>query len=283
MRFTDELRQAFKLEHLVAAVGEIIAIILVSSLAYLLLKRALKGALIAAGTRITEEAQRQRAKTLLLLLGSVLKYVIIFLAAVMILDRLGLNLTPILAGAGVVGLAVGFGAQNLVRDVVSGFFIIMEGQYAVGNLVEINGVMGRVEEVGLRVTRIRDATGLLRFFPNGAINTVSNYTEDYVAYIVTTPVGALADPERIVSSLLDDFDREFAVFAGRPALNPAEQLGDYGRVVRAEVGAIPGRQALLEQKLPARVAAGLERTGYSLPPGAEVSVALKHPPPGSRG
>ncbi len=282
MRFTDELRQAFKLEHVVGAVGEIIAIILVSSLVYFLLKRALKGALTAAGTRITEEASRQRAKTLLLLLGSVLKYVIIFLAAVMILDRLGLNLTPILAGAGVVGLAVGFGAQNLVRDVVSGFFIIMEGQYAVSDLVEINGVMGQVEEVGLRITKIRDATGQLRFFPNGAITTVSNYTENHVAYLVTIPVGELADPERIVSSLLDDFNQEFAVFASQPSIDSVEQLGSYGRIVRAELKAIPGRQSLLEQKLPVRIAAGLARAGYLLPPGVEVSVALRHPPPGSK-
>jgi len=282
MRLADALRETFKLDQVIAAGAGIVVIIVVSWGLYLLLKRAMKGALAAAGSRIAEEAQRQRATTLVLLLGSVMKYVIIFLAAIMILGRLGLDLTPILAGAGVVGLAVGFGAQNLVRDVVSGFFIIMEGQYAVGDLVEINGVMGKVEEVGLRVTKIRDATGQLRYFPNGAITAVSNYTEDHVAYVVTVPVGAVAEPERVVSSVFEEFDREFGVFAGPPVVRPAEQLGSYGRVVKAEVRAIPGRQGLLEQKLPARVAARLERVGHPLPTGTEVSVTLKFPPPVSK-
>ena len=223
------------------------------------------------------------AVTLLLLVGSVLKYVIIFLAGLMVLREVGLNPTPILAGAGVVGLAVGFGAQNLVRDVVSGFFIIMEGQYAVGDVVEINGVLGRVEEVGLRVTKMRDPIGQLRYFANGTIATANNYTEDNVAYVITVPVPAEepADPIPLIRSILEDFEEEFRVFAKAPMLQ-LDNLPTYSRVVRVKAHAIPERHALLEQKLPTRVAASLDRAGYALRPGTEVGVSPRFPAPGSK-
>ncbi|HUU55055.1 MAG TPA: mechanosensitive ion channel domain-containing protein, partial [Armatimonadota bacterium] len=226
-----------------------------------------------------------RVTTLVLLIGSVLKYVIIFFAGMMILQRVGLDPTPILAGAGVVGLAVGFGAQNLVRDVVSGFFIIMEGQYAVGDLVEINGVLGRVEEVGLRATKLRDPNGQLRYFSNGGISTANNYTEDYVAYVVNIPLQpqAPADPAGFAEGVFKDFEREFRVFVERPSVGSVETLPTYSRVLRVRVNAIPGRHTIVEQKLPARVAAALDRAGHALPAGTEVTCSLLFPAPGGRG
>ncbi len=282
MRWLDVLKDMFSLERLVKQGTQIALIVIVSWLVYVVVRRLLGTAASAASKRIEEEAHRQRVTTLVLLIGSIVKYVIIFFAGMMVLDKLGVNPAPILAGAGVVGLAVGFGAQNLVRDVVSGFFIIMEGQYAVGDMVEINGVFGRVEEVGLRVTKIRDAVGQLLYFPNGGIRTANNYTEDYVSYFVTVPVPreGLADPMPVVKAILDDFEDEFRVFVGQPTLR-VEDLPSYARAVRVRVRAIPGRQALLEQKLPARLAAGLERAGHPLPAGTEVSVSLRYPPPGA--
>jgi small conductance mechanosensitive channel len=180
-------------------------------------------------------------------------------------------------------LAVGFGAQNLVRDMVSGFFIIMEGQYAVGDLVEINGALGRVEEVGLRITRIRDPNGELRFVPNGSITSANNYVQRHIAYVVTAPFArdATDDLPALVRGILEDFDREFAVFADPPEIGDAENLATYARVVRAEVHVVPGRQAIVEQKLPGRVAGALERAGRPLPQGTDVGLALRPlaPPP----
>jgi small conductance mechanosensitive channel len=202
----------------------------------------------------------------------------------MIIQRqMNLNPYSVLLSAGVVGLAVGFGAQNLVRDMVSGFFIIMEGQYAVGDLVEINGALGRVEEVGLRVTRIRDPNGEIRFFPNGSITAANNYVQRYIPYVVTTPFArdAAGDLGALVRGILEDFEREFAVFLDPPEVGNIQELATYGRVVRAEVHVIPGRQALVEQKLPVRVAGALERAGKPLPQGADVGLALRplDPPP----
>jgi small-conductance mechanosensitive channel len=280
----ETLRGIFALEKVVAHGSHILAIAVVSWLLYFLVKRAIRTAARAADARVDQEARRQRITTVLLLVGSVVRYVIIFMALVMVLRDIGVNLTPILAGAGVVGLAVGFGAQNLVRDVVSGFFIIMEAQYAVGDLVEINGVLGRVEEVGLRITKVRDPNGQLRYFANGSIATANNYTEDYVGYVVNIPLPPEepASPAEFARELFRDFDREFRVFAEPPTVQPVESLQTYARLLRVRANAIPGRHTIVEQKLPARVTAALERAGHSVPSGTEVTVSLLFPPPGAR-
>jgi small conductance mechanosensitive channel len=184
--------------------------------------------------------------------------------------------------AGILGLAIGFGSQNLVKDIVTGFFIIMEGQYAVGDSVEINGLFGRVEQVGLRITKIRDANGQLRFISNGSISRANNYTANYIAHTVNVPFPheEPEDPAAAVQPILDDFEREFQVFVEAPAVGPVESLPSYARVLKLETRSIPGRQSILESKLPARLKAGLERAGHALPSGTEISVALRYPAPG---
>jgi len=284
MQWIDVLKDMVSVEKVVRQGTQVVLIIAISWILYVVLRRLIGTGVATASKRIEEEAHRQRVTTLVLLIGSVLKYVIIFFAGMMILQRVGLDPTPILAGAGVVGLAVGFGAQNLVRDVVSGFFIIMEGQYAVGDLVEINGVLGRVEEVGLRATKLRDPNGQLRYFSNGGISTANNYTEDYVAYVVNIPLQpeAPADPAAFAEGVLKDFEREFRVFVEKPSVGSVETLPTYSRVLRVRVNAIPGRHAIVEQKLPARVTAALDRAGHALPAGTEVTCSLLFPAPGGR-
>jgi small conductance mechanosensitive channel len=115
----------------------------------------------------------RRINTMRGLIKSLLRYTLYFVGAIMILSELNVNTSSILAGAGIVGLAVGFGAQNLVRDVVTGFFILLEDQFAVGDNVSIADVTGTVEDMGLRVTKIRDATGDLHIISNGEIKQVT--------------------------------------------------------------------------------------------------------------
>jgi len=263
--------------------AKVVGTLAVAWVVYVVLSRAIRAAALTAESRIDSEPQRQRVKTLILLGESVARYVIIIAAGLTALAQLGLNLAPVLAGAGIAGLAVGFGAQNLVRDIISGFFIILEGQYAVGDLVTINGVFGRVERVGLRTTALREPTGQLRFFPNGSISSAENFTEDSISYVVTIPVPREEpqDPIPTVKSILDDFETEFRVFATEPRLEVAE-LPSYARVVRAKMLLVPGRHTLMEQKLAARVSAGLTRAGHPLPEGTEVGVSLRYPPPGAK-
>lgn len=263
--------------------SRVLGTLVIAWVVYMVLGRVIRAAAAAAETRVGKEEQKQRVTTLILLGDSVVKYVIIFVAGLTVLRQVGVDVTPVLAGAGVVGLAVGFGAQNLVRDVIAGFFIIMEAQYAVGDLVEINGVFGQVERVGLRITRLRQPNGQLRYFPNGSISA-NTYTADYVAYVITVPVPREepAEPIPVVRSAFEDFDREFRALAEKPTFE-VDDLPSYSRVVRVRARAIPGRHAALEQKLPTRLAAALERAGHPLPKGTDVAVSLRFPPPGGSG
>jgi len=279
MKFLSSTEFYVDVEKLSAQAGRVVLIILLAWAASRLLRRVMRAAVSAAAARVEEESRRERLTTVLLLANSVIKWVIAFVMVITVLNELGIDVRPVLAAAGVVGLAVGFGAQNLVRDVVSGFFIIMEAQYAVGDLVEINGAFGRVEEIGLRTTTLRDPNGQIRHFLNGAITSANNYTEKQIAYVVNIPVArSEQNLVPLVQGALADFDSEFRVFAQPPTLGPVAELPTYAPMVRGEVLVIPGRQGLVESKLALRLAAAFERAGHPLAPGTEVSLCLRYPP-----
>ncbi|HEV2889329.1 MAG TPA: mechanosensitive ion channel domain-containing protein [Frankiaceae bacterium] len=140
----------------------------------------------------------QRTRTLSGTLVSVVGVVVWATAFVTVLGQLGLNLGPLLAGAGVVGLAVGFGAQQLVRDVISGFFVLVEDQYGVGDTVTAGGVTGTVESMTLRLTRIRGDDGVLHHLRNGDLGVVSNATRGYGVATAAVPFPATSDVEAVV-------------------------------------------------------------------------------------
>jgi small conductance mechanosensitive channel len=140
------------------------------------------------GLHRSNGSKNQKGRTLVPLLQSVCQYVLYFGSALVMLRTIGVDTTPILAGAGILGLAVGLGAQSLVTDVVSGFFILFEGQYLVGDFVKIGDATGIVEEVGIRVTQIRDAEGKVFLIPNGQIKGVVNYSKGYVNAVVDVKV-----------------------------------------------------------------------------------------------
>lgn len=118
----------------------------------------------------------RRTRTLGKLTMNIITYTINFIVILLILDILGFNLLPLLASAGIIGLAVAFGAQNLVRDIITGFFIVFEDQFAVGDMIQTGSFKGRVEEIGLRTTKIRSWTGEIHILPNGSISQVTNYS-----------------------------------------------------------------------------------------------------------
>lgn len=139
----------------------------------------------------------QKGRTLVPLIHSMCQYVLYFGSVLLMLGVLGVDTTPILAGAGILGLAVGLGAQNLVTDVVSGFFILFENQYLVGDYVKINEAAGVVEEVGMRVTKVRDGHGKLHIIPNGQIKGVITYSKGYVNAVVDVKMPAGSDLESL--------------------------------------------------------------------------------------
>lgn len=152
---------------------KVVAIYVVSRLIIRFLNKAIIQ-LARGGARLS--GAPRRTQTMMRLMSNVFKYAVNFIMVLMILAEFNVKLAPILAGAGVVGLAVGFGAQSLVKDIITGFFIIFEDQFAVGDTIQTKTFRGTVEEIGLRTTRIKSPTGEVHIIPNGSITEVTNYS-----------------------------------------------------------------------------------------------------------
>lgn len=140
----------------------------------------------------------KRIKTLTGVLWTIGCGLLWFVVVLVIFSQIGLNIGPILAGAGVAGLAVGFGAQHLVRDLVSGFFLLLENQIRVGDIAVVNGTGGMVEAITFRTVVLRDQAGLVHVFPNGSINTLANATKDWSASVIDVTLSYRTDTDRVM-------------------------------------------------------------------------------------
>lgn len=152
---------------------------------------------------------KTKNETLKALTKSILRYTVYFIAVLMILGELGVNTSSILATAGIGGLAIGFGAQSLVKDVISGFFIIFEDQYGVGDFVKIQDITGTVEEIGLRITKIRGFKGDINIIPNGQITVVTNYSRENSAAVVEVNLAYENDIDKAIA-IMEKVSREYA-------------------------------------------------------------------------
>jgi len=148
------------------------------------------------GTGLDAMERAKRARTLGGVLTNITTIVVLVVATLMILQEFGVNITPALTGAGIIGVALGFGAQTLVRDVISGFFLILDNRVRVGDVVAINNIGGLVEEINLRTTVLRDEEGTVHVVPNGAINTLANRSMHFSYYVVNLPLAYGEDTDR---------------------------------------------------------------------------------------
>lgn len=163
-----------------------------------LLGRLEKRLLVTEGGELPSESQK-RAETIVRLLRQAAIIMLWLTGVLMVLRELGVEIGPILASAGIAGLAIGFGAQNLVRDVISGFFLIVENQVRVGDVAIVNGTGGLVEAVNFRTLILRDLSGVVHVFPNGTINTLSNMTLDWSAYVFDIGVAYKEDVDEVIA------------------------------------------------------------------------------------
>lgn len=210
-----------------------------------------------------------RGRTLAIILKSVLRYGVDFFAAMSILPLFDIQPTSILAGAGIVGLAVGFGAQNLVRDIITGFFILYEDQFSVGEYIATAGVSGVVEELGLRVTKLRDFGGEVHIIPNGAIDKVTNFSRGKMRALVKIGVAYEEDVDRVRAVL-----EEVAQEAARDLADKIEEgptvlgITDFGpsEVVFSVLAKTkPMEQWAVERELRRRIKLAFEREGIEIP------------------
>jgi len=210
----------------------------------------------------------RRAETLEVLLRSVLTYVVFFLAALTILQVFNVNTSAILASAGIIGLAVGFGAQNLVKDVFSGFFILFEDQFRVGDFVEAAGVTGTVEEVGLRTCKIRQWTGQLHIIPNGEITRVTNYNRGEMMAVVVVGIAYEEDIDQAMEVLRRESEkagREIDVILDTPLVQGIVELADSAVNIRIIAPTKDGEQWAVERELRRRFKYALDRAGIEIP------------------
>lgn len=225
----------------------------------------------AAATDTVAGSAGKRIKTLTSVLWTIAVGLVWFIAALIALGQIGVDLGPILAGAGIVGLAVGFGAQYLVRDLVSGFFLIMENQIRVGDAATINGTGGVVESVSFRTVVLRDQSGALHIFPNGSINTLSNMSKDWSAYVIDVPVAYKEDTDKVIEIMrtVAEEMRAEPKF-GAVMIEPIEIFGidaftDSAMTIKARLKTLPQRQHPVGREYRRRLIKAFEAAGVGLP------------------
>ncbi|MFD2421392.1 mechanosensitive ion channel family protein [Amycolatopsis pigmentata] len=228
------------------------------------------------GPTLTER-RAQRAKTIGSVLKSLTSFVVFGLAAIQILGELGYDLGPILASAGIVGVALGFGAQNLVKDFLSGMFMMLEDQYGVGDVIDIGEASGVVESVGLRITTLRDIKGTVWYVRNGEVQRVGNSSQGFAVAVVDVPLNYTTDVDRAVEVLTNAATAVVGVeplslnVLEQPEVLGVENVTPEGITIRLTVKVRPGKQWVVQRALRAGVIAKLEQAGFEPPMGRFMS------------
>lgn len=266
------------LDWLVSTGLSILLVLMIATAASRLVKsavRRLESMLIGRTAKRSSEESieeiEQRIHTLSELMKNTAVTVIWVMALMVVLKEIGIDIGPLLAGAGIAGLAIGFGAQNLVRDVVSGFFIILENQLGRGDVAVINGTAGSVEAVNLRTIVLRDGTGTVHVFPNGTITTLSNKTKDWSAMIFDVGVAYKEDTDRVVEVMLEVAEglRADSNFTNR-ILEPMEIMGvdafaESAVVIKARIKTKPAQQWSVGREYNRRLKKAFDEKGIEIP------------------
>lgn len=208
-----------------------------------------------------------RAATIISALSKIASFSIWVVALITALGDLGYQLAPVLAGLGVVGLALGLGAQALIKDWLGGLFLFIEDQARIGDSVTINGISGTVEEMNLRTTLLRGENGAVHVISNGSITTLSNLTRDYSYYVFETVLAHGADADRALSivescaaELLDEEPYRSMILAPMEVMG-VDRLSERGVTIKGRIKTLPSRQAIVGRELNRRVKARLDAAG----------------------
>jgi small conductance mechanosensitive channel len=226
--------------------------------------------------------RRLRAETIGAVLRSIVSVIVWATAAVMVLSELGVNLGPLFAGAGILGVAIGFGSQSLVRDFLSGLFMILEDQYGVGDVIDAGEASGTVEGVSLRTTRLRDVDGTVWHIPNGEIRRVGNKSQQWSRAVLDIPVAPSTDVgeataviDRVARDLARD-ERFRSVILDQPEVWGVEEIAADRVVIRLVVKTKPLEQWSVGRELRARIKRAFDAAGFDYP----IPQQLVFPPDG---
>lgn len=271
--FTFNWRDAFRWEELAPDLLRTAVILSVSIVAYWLVKLAVRRIVayeVEAEDPIVKRLREQRTQTLGSLLNYVAAIVITTFAALTIIGTF-VPIGPLLAGVSVIGLAVSFGAQSLVKDVITGTFILLEGQFGIGDVVRVGEAAGLVEKVTLRTTMLRDAEGVLHIIPNGEIKMVSNLTKTWSRAVVDVGVAYREDIDRVIAVLRDvgnQFQHEdqwSPLLLDPPEVLGIQALGESSVVLRMQVRTLPLKQWEVARELRRRIKKRFDADGIEIP------------------
>lgn len=225
---------------------------------------------ISQGTGLDVLERAKRARTLGGLIQNVVTALVLTVALLMILHELRLDIMPLLTGAGIAGVALGFGAQTLVRDIISGFFLILENQVRVGDVARVNNVAGLVEAINLRTLILRDFDGTVHIVPAGEIRMLDNLSMDYAYAVVDVPVAYGQDTDHVVQVLTNVGEQLQKDEAFQPhVLGPLEvagieSLGETNVVIRSRMKTVPLKQFDIARELRRRIKIAFEREGIQI-------------------
>lgn len=219
---------------------------------------------------IASEATK-RAETLVRLLRQGVSIMIWLVAILVVLNELGISVGPILASAGVAGLAVGFGAQNLVRDVISGFFLILENQIRIGDVAVVNGTGGLVEGINFRTLVLRDLSGIVHVFPNGSVTTLANLTKEWSAYVFDIGVAYKENTDRVTEvmrGVADELqqDPQFGpLILDKVEIFGVDQLADSAVIIKGRIKTRPIKQWDVGREFLRRIKLAFDQQGIEIP------------------
>lgn len=226
---------------------------------------------LASATGALSERRRQRTETLGSVTSSLITFVVFGVALLMVLGEFDVNLAPLLASAGVAGVALGFGAQSLVKDFLSGVFMLLEDQYGVGDLVDTGEAVGTVEQVTLRVTKLRDATGVAWYVRNGEIVRIANKSQGWSTAVVDLPVAYTENVDRVIEIIRGVVERMYGeeewadVMLEEPSVAGVEQITATTITIRVFAKTAPNQQWGLQRAIRERAKEAFDEAGVRAP------------------
>jgi small-conductance mechanosensitive channel len=236
-----------------------------------LVGRVVRKVRVLLATRVLDREEAKRIETLGRVIRYALTVLILLVAGMLVLNELGISIAPILGAAGVVGIAVGFGAQSLIKDYFNGFFLLVENQIRVGDVVDIAGVGGLVEEITLRRVKLRGYDGAVHYVANGQITTVTNRSSGFAFAVMDVGVGYAADIDRAVEVLREvgaglRADPQFAArIIEDVEIAGVESLGDSAVTLRCRIKVVPLEQWAVRREFLRRVKAALDAAKIEIP------------------
>jgi moderate conductance mechanosensitive channel len=261
------------LPRLIPAILEVVVVLVLAFASYRLLKVVIHRFIareIEEEDPVVRRLREQRAHTLGSLLGNFALIVVIGITVLTVLS-LFMEIGPLLASVGVLGLAVSFGAQSLVKDIITGTFMLLEGQFGIGDVVKVSDVSGMVEKITLRTTILRDLHGVVHIIPNGEITRVSNLTKTFSQAVLDVGVAYKEDVDRVIAVLRDlgaDFyaDTEWrALLVEEPQVLGVNEFGDSAVVIRMVAKTLPLKQWEVARELRRRIKKRFDQDGIEIP------------------